>query len=183
MAASQAIDILLQGFDKVALPRQLSTSLLDIFYIVIFITFNVALNCRIGLSSRPSELADPDQSLSHDQIEARFQPNLEAAPDLVGPLQYADDTNTITAPHQVGDFLQAMSTFAGATGQHLNLDKTHLLPIGALPADLPSQEHGLQVVSQASILGLTFHQGTAAPTANWGHNGSCRSNACKDKRL
>ena len=129
----------------------------------------VTLNCRIGLPGLPSELADPDQSLSRDQIEARFHPNLAAAPDLVGPLQYADDTNTITAPHQVGEFLEAMSTFAGATGQHLNLDKTHLLPIGALPAELPSQVHGLQVVSQASILGLTFHQGTAAPTANWGH--------------
>ena len=46
----------------------------------------------------------------------------------------------------------------------LNVEKTKVLPIGAAPPGLPPTAHGLQVVSEATSLGVTF--GTAPdPTA------------------
>ena len=82
-------------------------------------------------------------------------------------LQYADDTEAfLPSFDQVPAFLGTMQAFGDATGQRLNLDKTELLPIGAVPAGLPAVVQGLTVVREASALGLTFGS-DAAPAARW----------------
>ena len=82
-------------------------------------------------------------------------------------LQYADDTEAfLPSFDQVPAFLDTMQTFGDATGQRLNLDKTELLPIGAVPEVLPAVVGGLKVVGEATALGLTFGS-DAAPTARW----------------
>ena len=62
-----------------------------------------------------------------------------------------------------------MRTFQAAAGQELNPAKTKLLPIGASPPNtlLPSTIHGLKVVSSATALGITFHNGVQPPSADW----------------
>lgn len=55
-----------------------------------------------------------------------------------------------------------------ATGQHVNKDKTKLLPIGALKTLHQKQQiDDFQVTTEANILGVTLHQGIEAPTCQW----------------
>jgi hypothetical protein len=92
---------------------------------------------------------------------------IEVAGRQLAALQYADDAEALLPSlDMVPAFLAAMATFGDATGQRLNPTKTKLLPIGQLPAALPAAAHGLQVVTAATSLGVTF--GSAAdPTARW----------------
>ncbi|PRW56997.1 ERD4-related membrane [Chlorella sorokiniana] len=72
-------------------------------------------------------------------------------------LQFADDAEVLLpSADDIPSFLSAMATFGDATGQRLNVEKTKVLPIGAVPSDLPPTAHGLQVVSEATSLGVTF---------------------------
>jgi hypothetical protein len=89
--------------------------------------------------------------------------------------QYADDAHPLLkshAPHHVLLFLAAMGTFARASGQHLNLSKTHILLVGDLAAlgPLPSESGGLRVVPHATSLGVTFSNDTSEPSPlmDWG---------------
>jgi hypothetical protein len=82
-------------------------------------------------------------------------------------LQFADDNNVCLERFQVGPFVAAMELFARGTGQHLNMNKTHLLPIGKELEEPEDTIHGLQVVQSAKILGLTFHSGVQLPTTDW----------------
>ena len=81
--------------------------------------------------------------------------------------QYADDTEPLLPSlDQVPALLDALTTFGAASGQHLNPEKTLLLPLGAVPPDLPADAHGLRVVNTATALGVAF--GSAAdPAADW----------------
>ena len=127
----------------------------------------IPLRCNIGLPELPAELAQSAASGTTSDTDLSLRPSIREPKIRLGPLQYADDTNSVVTPTQVATFLEAMSKFAAATGQRLNLDKTHLLLVGAIPEQLPTRVEGLRVVSQATILGLTFHQGTHAPPADW----------------
>lgn len=82
-------------------------------------------------------------------------------------LQFADDTEALLEPDDAPRFLSVMERFALGTGLWLNTSKTTLLPVGQLPATLPSQITSLKVVAQAKILGITFHQGVEPPTVDW----------------
>lgn len=92
---------------------------------------------------------------------------IQAAGRLLTAFQFADDAEVLLPSLEaVPSFLAAMSTFAAAAGQRLNEAKTRLLPIGAVPADLPPTAHGLEVVSAASSLGVTFG-GAGGGGARW----------------
>ena len=82
-------------------------------------------------------------------------------------LQYADDANVLLSSFSdVPAFLAAMATFAAASGQALNLDKTFLLPLG-LPLPAPSSPwHGLRIVSSARCLGIDITS-AGAGTLDW----------------
>jgi hypothetical protein len=69
---------------------------------------------------------------------------------------------------QVDTFLVVMQRFGDASGQRLNPSKTHILPLGAVPPDLPSSVGGLPVVSAATSLGMQLVAGAAAPAVAWG---------------
>lgn len=92
---------------------------------------------------------------------------IDAAGLRLAALQYADDTVPLLPDQShVPPLLAAYDTFRSATGQRLHLQKTKVLPIGAVPAGLPAAAHGLGIVSAATTLGVTF--GSAAnPTARW----------------
>jgi len=80
--------------------------------------------------------------------------------------QFADDAEALLSSFDdIPSFLAAMRTFAAASGQHLNLDKTKVLPVGAAPAALPPVAHGLSVVSSAETLGAVF--GAVDAEATW----------------
>ena len=49
-----------------------------------------------------------------------------------------------------------MATFAQATGQHLNLHKSCLLPLGTPSSTLPDSLGGMPIRSHATTLGITF---------------------------
>eukprot|EP00983_Pelagomonas_calceolata_P040148 1137480-Pelagomonas_calceolata.AAC.2 len=49
-----------------------------------------------------------------------------------------------------------METFAQASGQHLNLHKTCLLPLGTTSPTLPDSLGGIPIRSHATTLGITF---------------------------
>ena len=86
---------------------------------------------------------------------------IQVAGRALTALQYADDAIALVPTlDAVAPFLAAMATFGAATGQHLNLGKTLLLPIGRLPPGLPGEAHGLRVMATAKTLGVTF--GSAA---------------------
>ena len=75
--------------------------------------------------------------------------------------QFADDTVAFLrnlSPEHVSEFLQAMAVFARASGQHLNIGKCQLLPIGRhVPCcTLPSIVCSIPVVVAATTLGLSF---------------------------
>ena len=85
--------------------------------------------------------------------------------------QYADDTQALLPSlHDtcVTRFLAAMDVYAQASGQHLNLTKCELLPVG-MPVQLPAPRGisgpsvaGIRVVTKASALGLTFSNTNSA---------------------
>ena len=81
-------------------------------------------------------------------------------------LQYADDNTIPLAPNQIEPFLNAMDTFAAATGQQLNKRKTWLLPIGQSTPQ-PASIQGLKVVSSATILGIQIQANTGQATFDW----------------
>ena len=63
-------------------------------------------------------------------------------------LQYADDANVLLSSFSdVPAFLEAMATFAAASGQALNLDKTFLLPLGR---PLPAPSSGRAAIAEAA---------------------------------
>ena len=86
---------------------------------------------------------------------------------------YADDGHIVLKsldPDVIAAFKDAMEVFALATNQHLNLDKTKLLPIGDWPAgsvDTSARIHGLEVVSEVTSLGVTFSNDVDPPSPNW----------------
>jgi hypothetical protein len=88
--------------------------------------------------------------------------------------QFADDTEVLLpdlAHATVARFLGVMAVFARASGQHLNADKTVLLPVGDWPAagPLPEAVHGLKVVRSAEALGMRFSNdpGDSAAGVDW----------------
>ncbi|PRW45726.1 Transposon TX1 uncharacterized 149 kDa [Chlorella sorokiniana] len=82
---------------------------------------------------------------------------IDVAGQRFAALQFADDAEVLLpSADDIPSFLSAMATFGDATGQRLNVEKTKVLPIGAVPSDLPPTAHGLQVVSEATSLGVTF---------------------------
>lgn len=95
--------------------------------------------------------------------------------------QFADDLEAfLTVCFRNNDFAQVekfkelMGVFAEATGQHLNIDKTYLLPIGKLPVDirgsrepLPEEIAGFQVKLKAKALGVFYEAGDATTSADW----------------
>lgn len=89
---------------------------------------------------------------------------IDIAGQRLTALQFADDAEALLPSlDALPPFLSAMATFGDATGQRLNVEKTKVLPIGAVPPGLPPTTHGLQVVSEATSLGVTF--GTAPDPA------------------
>lgn len=88
--------------------------------------------------------------------------------------QYADDASAFLeggsldeVTFRVKAFLEAMRTFAAATGQHLNRKKTQLFPIGAPPFSLPSSIESIDIVHNAKVLGITLNSGSRPPAADW----------------
>ena len=82
-------------------------------------------------------------------------------------IQYADDVwaflRDMTIP-TITCFLNAMTTFADASNQHLNHAKSVLLPVGATgPAT--KEVCGIKVVNAATSLGVTYTNGTDPPPA------------------
>eukprot|EP00889_Picochlorum_renovo_P000046 jgi/Picre1/27076/NNA_000046.t1 len=82
-------------------------------------------------------------------------------------LQYADDnTVPLSSYADVSRFINIMHRFGRGTGQVLNMTKTLLLPIGQ-PAEHPRTIAGLQVVSEATILGFQVQAHTGAFAIDW----------------
>ena len=88
------------------------------------------------------------------------------APVKISTLQYADDNTVPLSSGQIGRFINAMDCFAAGSGQHLNKNKTWLLPIGA-PTDQPTAIHGLRVVPSATILGIEIQANSGLATFDW----------------
>jgi hypothetical protein len=89
-------------------------------------------------------------------------------------MQYADDCKALLPggsnsqiSSRAASFVAAMRTFRAASGQQLAEEKTKMLPIGAVPEQLPDSLAVLKVVHAASALGLTFRSGTQPPEADW----------------
>ena len=86
---------------------------------------------------------------------------------------YADDGHIVLKsldPEVVASFKEAMEVFALATNQHLNPDKTKLLPLGDWPVgsvDYTQRIHGLEVVQVASSLGVSFSNEDEPPSPDW----------------
>jgi len=73
--------------------------------------------------------------------------------------QYADDCVALLGSCTEGAaqaLRDAMATFSGGTGQHLNLSKSSLLPLGRLPRHLPTSLCGVPVRPHARTLGISF---------------------------
>ena len=118
-------------------------------------------------------------------IAADGEPHQDiAAPHRITAPQFADDTEVLLPSIQqcvVHDFLDAMGSFARASGQHLNTNKTVVMPIGqhVAGAVLPVEVEGLTIVTHADALGITFTNGGTVPLAAGParHRTSRRSNA------
>jgi hypothetical protein len=82
-------------------------------------------------------------------------------------IQFADDTKALLDRDSVPTFVEAMTRFAEASGLHLELSKTTLLPLGAA-ADLPEEMGSLRVAAEATALGFTFAAFSGAATADAG---------------
>ena len=101
---------------------------------------------------------------------------------LVGA-QFADDAEVLlpsATEEHVQPFLDSMGVFGRASGQHLNLPKSQLLPVGAGAAvaaagagaaaaagAAPAEVCGLRVVSCATSLGVQFSNDGAAASTDW----------------
>ena len=93
--------------------------------------------------------------------------------------QYADDTQvllpSLSVERCLRPFLDHMQLFASASGQHLNVGKSELLPIGDLTGGNSSGDGnadvfcGMRVVERASALGITFDNdaGCDMGAASW----------------
>ena len=99
---------------------------------------------------------------------------ITAAGRQLPAVQYADDCEVFLAggtpaqlEHDAAAFQDAMRTFGYASGQRLNPQKTKLLPIGAVPAQLPATIGGMQVVESATALGLRFCSGVRPAEVEW----------------
>eukprot|EP00889_Picochlorum_renovo_P006312 jgi/Picre1/33342/NNA_008666.t1 len=88
------------------------------------------------------------------------------SPLKISTLQYADDNTVPLSLAQIERFIDAMDSFAAGTGQHLNKNKTWLLPIGA-PKDQPTAIQGLRVVPSATILGIELQANSGLATFDW----------------
>lgn len=92
---------------------------------------------------------------------------IQAAGMHLTAFQYADDAEALLPSFDaLPAFLDAMAVFRAGTGQGLNRGKTRVLPIGAVPADLPASSHGLAVVTSAAALGIT-HSSDGCPSTDW----------------
>lgn len=87
----------------------------------------------------------------------------------VTAIQYADDCSVfLSSLDAVPPFLQAMDTFAAASGQRLNRDKTVLLPIGTQrPLSPGPTAHGLRIILECNVLGVTLRAFDRPATAPW----------------
>lgn len=78
----------------------------------------------------------------------------------------------------VSAFLAAMDSFGAASGQRLNLSKTKVMLLTDPPASHPGPTAiaGLQVVSQATILGIPFvcHDSSGQSAGSCGRLDSAR---------
>jgi hypothetical protein len=86
--------------------------------------------------------------------------------------QFADDLKVFLEMDEepVKALIAALDTFGDASGQHPHQDKTKLMGIGHLGEEpLPETVAGLQVVQQATALGVVFRQGTLSATTDWVH--------------
>lgn len=97
-----------------------------------------------------------------------------AAGKQLTAVQFADDCKALLPGgtssqnrSRAASFVAAMRTFGAASGQQLAEEKTKVLPIGAVPTQLPDSLAGLRVVPAATALGLTFRSGTQPPEADW----------------
>ena len=90
------------------------------------------------------------------------------SPLQLSTLQYADDNTVPLTSAQIERFIDSMEVFAAATGQHLNKNKTLLLPIGT-PKEQPTAIQGLQVVSSATILGIELQANSGIAIFDWDH--------------
>jgi hypothetical protein len=85
--------------------------------------------------------------------------------------QYADDAEPfLRSLSQLPAFIACMNTFAEASGQHLNLSKTHVVLLGRQrqrPPIQPQLPEGLSLAQSAKSLGVTF-SGTGDTTIDWG---------------
>lgn len=81
--------------------------------------------------------------------------------------QFADDTTVLlpaATDATVAALVAAMDTYSAATGQHINLSKSELLPVGDHPPVAAAAIRGIRVVTEARTLGITFSN-AAAPAA------------------
>lgn len=83
--------------------------------------------------------------------------------------QFADDTEAFLRSllqQDIQPFVDAMATFAAATGQHINRDKTELL-LQRPHLYPPPQVAGMNTVQQAAALGLVYGSSGPLPL-DWG---------------
>ena len=83
-------------------------------------------------------------------------------------LQYADDAWALLrdlSPTSIQTFLDAMSTFARASNQHLNVDKSELIAMGDTGnmGDTPPTVCNIRVAQQVQSLGVTYNNDRTAP--------------------
>ena len=80
--------------------------------------------------------------------------------------QYADDAEPfLPSLTNVPHFQQCMADFAAASGQHLNIAKTHMLPLGQHPPSA-ADVMGFSVTTAAKSLGVSF-TGTGSTVVDW----------------
>jgi len=91
--------------------------------------------------------------------------------EIIVASQFADDTEGFfEKATDIELFVNSMQTFAEASGQHLNMQKTKVMPIGdwSTPTEaLPPTIAGLSVVQQATSLGVTLSAYTGFPIPDW----------------
>ncbi|GLI70416.1 hypothetical protein VaNZ11_015193 [Volvox africanus] len=104
--------------------------------------------------------------LKSQEIGLRLLPSDE---DRVTACQFADDAEVaLEGEESVPAFLEAMDTFARASGQRLNLDKMEILPIGAVDDHHQgSTINGLKVVTTATALNLPMDNQLQPPQPDW----------------
>ena len=127
-----------------------------LYLLVGFLLYKVIQSSEIGI-----RLQHP-LAINHNPDQT------EPMEDVICLLQYADDSKVVLRPTQIPTFQTVMRKFALASGQHLNQDKTKLLPIGKLGyTPLPAQLYGYHMTQEAKILGVTFRSGSQLPKFDW----------------